>query len=322
MLKDRIPRIDKDGIVRLDFPAEIAIETHSFCNLECVVCPHVVMKRPKGRMSPALFKKIVDQVAQISPQTRLWLAVMGEPCLDQNIIAHCEYVQSKGLNRIHLNSNGTFLSNEHAEAFLRTGVESIYIAIDAVSKDTYDIVRPKGDFERTVRNVENLLKKRASMKGNRTEVVVQFIVMNENENEIEAFQDFWHARGAVVKLRLRQGWGRMISTPDLDRVRLERFPCPWLIRTMNIHWSGHVTQCDPDYEENYPAGDINVQSIAEVWHGELAQRRERHWNGDFNHPLCKNCFDWAAGRAEFFYPDTKAADTAPRWSLGQPDAEE
>jgi radical SAM protein with 4Fe4S-binding SPASM domain len=317
MLANRKPKIDFDGLVRIPFPAEIAIETHSYCNFRCVVCPYVKMQRTKGKMAPELFRKIIDEVAQESPDTRLWLAIMGEPLMDKNLVSYLEYARERGARRIHLNTNGTFLEGRLAHDLLEAGcIESVYVAVDAQTAETYGKVRPGGDFPRVVGNIESFLELRSRKGLARPEIVVQLIVMDENAAEVEAFRDFWLERGAVAKIRLRQGWGRDISTPDLDKVTIDRFPCPWLIRTMNIHWTGHVTQCDCDYEENYSAGDINRQTIKEVWNGDLARRRDRHWSGDFNHPLCEKCLDWAAGRAEFFYLDRQAQEKAPRWSIG------
>ena len=318
MLKNRRPKIDHSGLVRLPFPAEIAIETHSYCNFRCVVCPYLTMKRPKGNMAPELYKKIIDEVAQESPETRLWLAIMGEPLMDKNIVTYMQYAKKCGARRVHLNTNGTYLEGRLAQDILDADVESVYVAIDAFSAETYAIVRPGGDFSRVIKNVENFAKMRVQSARRRPEIVVQFIIMKENESEVEEFKNYWLERGIVVKIRLRQGWGHdNISTPDLDKVNIERFPCPWLLRTMNIDWNGHVAQCDGDYEERYSAGDINHQKIKEVWSGELAQRRERHWAGDHQHPLCRDCRDWAAGRAEFFYPNQESKERAPRWSLGE-----
>lgn len=317
MLKNRKPKIDDVGLVRLAFPAEIAIETHAHCNFACIICPYPVLQRAKGRMQPELFHKIVDEVAKESPQTRLWLAIMGEPLMDKRLISFLRYARDRGAHRVHLNTNGTLLEGQLAEDILESGVESIYVAIDASTEDTFNKVRPGGDFKRIQRNLENFLKLRAQYSGKKPEVVAQFIVMNENESEIDEFNDYWLEQGAAVKLRLRQGWGTDISAPDLQKLNIERIPCPWLIRTMNIHWTGNVTQCDPDYEEKYSAGDINRQPIKEVWNGELAKRRERHWAGDFQHPLCRNCQDWAAGRAEFSYPNPESKANAPRWSVGE-----
>ena len=77
----------------------------------------------------------------------------------------------------------------------------------------------------------------------------------------------------------------------------------------NDHWSGRLAQCDADYEGNYSPGDIRTHSIKELWDGELAHRRARHLAGDFSHELCRDCYDWAAGRSEFHYPeDLKTRD--------------
>lgn len=314
-LAERTPQIDQKGIQRLPFPAEIAVETHAFCNLRCCICPYESMRREKGVMSEALFHKIVDQVAVESPQTRIWPAIMGEPCIDKHILDHCQYAVSHGAPRIHLNSNGVFLEGEVAEGLIGIGIEAIYVAIDAATETTYNRVRPGGDFQRVVRNVQHLLKLREKTGTKQPEISVQLVVMDENAHEVDQFSEFWHDQGAVVKLRLRQGWGTRLEHPDLAKSAIERFPCPWLLRTMNVHWTGKVTQCDVDYEENYPAGDLNTMSIKQVWTGPLAERRERHWQSDFSHPLCKDCMDWAAGRAHFFYPNQQAQQQAPRYSL-------
>ncbi len=316
MFKNRNPKIDQTGIVHLDFPAEIAIETHSYCNLRCIICPHASMKRKKGAMSIDLFRKIVDEVAEISPATRLWVAIMGEPMIDKNIMTHLKYAVECGAPRVHVNTNGTFLDAQKAQALISIGVEAVYVAIDAVSEETFNVVRPGGCFDDVVRNVETFAELREKHIGAVPELSVQFVVMDENEHEIEDFIDFWHKRGVIVKLRLRQGWGRNISSSDLDRVQIDRFPCPWLIRTMNVHWTGDVTQCDVDYEQLYPAGNLNRQSIRDIWMGALADRRERHWSGDYSFPLCKDCMDWAAGRADFLYVEELTQNPKTRYSVG------
>ena len=322
VLKNRKAKIDRDGLVRLPFPAEIAIETHGYCNFKCIVCPYPTLERKKVKMEMWLYQKIIDEVARESPYTRLWLAIMGEPLMDKKIIPRIRYANEHGARRVHLNTNGTFLEGALAEELLQSGVESVYVAIDAINEETFNKVRPGGDFNRVKRNLENFLKLREKNQGKGPEIVAQFIVMDENASEIDQFHDYWLKQGAVVKLRLRQGWGQEISTPDLDKIALERIPCPWLVRTMNIHWTGHVTQCDPDYEEHYPAGDLNHQSIKEVWGGELAHRREHHWTGNFSHPLCVDCKDWSSGRADFDYPNENAKKVAPRWSPGEPQKHE
>jgi len=187
---------------------------------------------------------------------------------------------------------------------LESGLNKILISLDAYTKETYDQIRKGGDFSLVMKNINYFLEERRRQGLLRPDVVAQFIVMDQNEHEIEAFKKYWLSRGVIVKIRLKMGWGKAVTTEDLDKAQVERvFPCPWILRAVSIQWSGKFAQCDADYEGEQSPGDINFQTIKEVWEGELAKRIAKHWAFDFSHPLCQVCNDWAVGRAEFVYPE-------------------
>ncbi len=127
--------------------------------------------------------------------------------------------------------------------------------------------------------------------------------MDENEKELEDFKKYWLENGVIVKIRPKLGWGTGVNADNLNLPDSERdFPCPWLTRTVSIHWNGKFAQCDADYEGIYSPGNLSTTSIKKIWRGELANRREKHWNLDFSHELCVKCKDWQAGRSQFYYP--------------------
>jgi len=256
-------------------------------------------------MEMKVFKKIVDEIAEQDPSTGLWVAIMGEPLIEGvRLVKMLNYAKKKELENVNLNTNARFLTADLAERLLSSGLSRIIISLDANTKETYDKIRVGGNFDETVKNIERLLEIKRERKLSKPDIIVQFIVMDENETEADAFKEYWLKRGAVVKLRLKLGWGDAVSTEDLDVADVERtFACPWLIRTVSIHWDGRFAQCDADYESEYSPGNINNQTILDVWNGELRKRREKHWALDFSHPLCRNCKDWSVGRASFYYPD-------------------
>jgi radical SAM protein with 4Fe4S-binding SPASM domain len=158
-----------------------------------------------------------------------------------------------------------------------------------------------------VKNLEFFLSRIGTMRTARPKLIVQFIVMDENESEVEAFRTYWLAKNAIVKIRPKLGWGTGVKAENLNLENSERtFPCPWLTRTVSIHWNGKFGQCDADFEGQYSPGDIRTQTISEVWNGELAKRREKHLAGDFSHDLCTTCKDWQAGRSAFYYPESSS----------------
>ncbi|MEW5822031.1 MAG: radical SAM/SPASM domain-containing protein [Cyanobacteriota bacterium] len=302
-------KIDLDGVKKTlkeyKFPVDVIVELTANCNLKCSMCPHKNLKRKKGEMPFKTFKKIIDEVSIEGSSTRLWLAVFGEPLLlEDKLIEYIKYAKSKDINSIHLNTNGTFLNKNISEKLLEIGITEIYIGMDAYKEETYNKIRVGGNFKQTVENIETFLNLIKKFNYKNTKLFMQFIVMKENEEEVYKFKNYWLEKGAIVKIRPRLGFG-LINNPEeniIPDVKRD-FPCPWLIRIVQIHWDGVLSQCDNDYEGYYSPGNINKQSIKEIWNGELAKRRQKHWQNDFSHDLCKDCKDWACGRSHFYYPE-------------------
>jgi radical SAM protein with 4Fe4S-binding SPASM domain len=304
MRKLRIDEV-KSTLVKHAFPVDIVVETISYCNLRCIMCPQPTLKRQRGEMTFDIFKKIADEIAKESPSSRLWLALMGESLmLGDKIVAMIAYAKKQGVQKVILNTNARYLDAQMSDKLISSGLDEIIVGLDAFTSATYDKIRVGGDFQETVKNIEHLLSTKKEKNLSRPSVILQFIVMDENEHEVEQFKHYWLAKGATVKIRPKLGWGTGVEAKNLNLPDSERdFPCPWLNRTVSIHWSGKLAQCDADFEGNYSPGNVTTQSIKEIWEGELAGRRERHWRGDFTHDLCSKCKDWQAGRSEFFYPD-------------------
>lgn len=281
------------------FPKIVIVEICGICNLRCIMCPYSRLKRDKGKMEWGTYTKIVDEIAEKSSGTQLWLAIMGEPLLlETDLFNYIAYAKRKGIKEVILNTNGTLLTPQIYRELAAAKVDKIIIGLDAFTGETYSRIRAGGNYEKIKRSVLEILK----LDG--PEVVLQFIVMNENAVELESFKDFWLPRGAILKVRKKLAWGNTIETQDLDipPTSPERTPCPWLMRTMSIHWSGKVAQCDGDYEGTFSPGNVNYQSIGEIWQGELKRKRDMHWNHKYDFPPCNACLDWQAGLSEWYYP--------------------
>lgn len=304
MIKPNLEDI-KGTLGKTEFPVTVIAEAISYCNLDCIMCPQPNLKRERGEMSLELFQKIVDEIANENPNVDLWLAIMGEPLiLKEKFIDMVKYAKKQGVNKVHLNTNGCLMTNEIADKLIESQVDEIIFGIDATTKDTYEKIRVNGKFHDLISNIEYLIKRKKELNVEKPKMIMQFIVMDENENEMEEFKRYWLEKGQIVKIRPKLGWGNGVKAENLTLNNEDReFPCPWLIRTMSIHWNGNVAQCDADYDGVYSAGNINYQSMKEIWNGELEKRRDKHWNMDFDFKPCSDCKDWQAGRSYFYYPE-------------------
>lgn len=289
-----------------DFPKVVLIDTVSFCDLKCSMCFHREMTRKKGFMPWELFTKIIDEIADVDKTVRVWMVFFGEALIKKKktptIFEMIAYAKQKGLTDVVMNSNANLLDEQAAKDLINAGLDAIYIGIDAFSPETYAKVRVGGNYEKTVANVIRLLRLKKELQVAHPQIFVQFVEMENNKHEKEAFTKFWNEQGAMVKIRPMVSWAGMIDAPNLVLGNNERWPCYWAMRTMSITDTGKVVTCAVDLDAKFVAGDINKQSLQEVWNGKLHELRELHLSGKFEElpDNCQYCRDWQSARADYY----------------------
>lgn len=280
-----------------DFPPQVIIETTAACNLHCAHCGHGTMDRPKGHMSMALYRKIVDEIAERAPHTEVWPTFYGEAfLLDYRLFYMLRYARKRGLTNLVLNTNGTRISEEVAEWILDSGLRVIMFSLDGFTPETFEAIRCGANRDAVFANIERLLELKARHTGPMPVVEVQYSMMDGNEHEVDTFKAYWLARGADVKIREKLTWGGRVDAPNLHQ-DLARIACPWAVRTCAIHWNGDVVACAVDYEGKYVAGNVARDSVAEVWqhgHRRLEQLHLTHTFDALPDP-CRGCLDWQVG---------------------------
>jgi radical SAM protein with 4Fe4S-binding SPASM domain len=277
------------------FPKQLVIETTGACNLRCIMCPHKSMSRRKGNMDLRLYMKIVKEVAAIEPNCEVWVTFMGEALLLKNTIyGMIQYAKEVGLKRVVLNSNATYLNSAAIDGLIESGLDRFLVSLDAVTEKTYNLIRPGGNFEASVRGTEEILRRVISEKHIRPTVTVQMSVMDENEHEQKEFKRYWSERGAIVKFRPKCSWAGSIEAPNLSIDQTQRPPCRWAMETAAIHYNGDVVTCVVDYEGFYKAGNIWQRSLQDIWLTELRALRRIHYQRNFSQlpEFCARCRDW------------------------------
>jgi len=290
-------------LTELPFPKKFAVETCAECNLACTMCHHPTMRRPKGTMPLALWRKCANEIAEVRPHTECWFSFCGEPLLaPRTLINFLNYGKSAGLQSLNVNTNGILLSPDFCAPLLDTGLDLIVFGIDGFTKETYEKIRVGGDRDQLYRNVEAFIEER-DRRRSATEVQVQFIEMDENEHELETFKAYWLERGATVKVRRQLSWGGRLGS-GLDASKLMRIPCPWALTMMHVFWDGRIARCPGDTEGEEGFGNAWHEPLAELWN-KLAPYRKKHLQHRFDElpERCHTCTDWATGAAERIRPN-------------------
>ena len=290
-----------------DFPKVVLLDTVSYCNLRCSMCVHSKMTREKGIMPWKLFTKIIDEIAIEDKNVRAWLVFFGEALIlkktKPTIFEMIAYAKNKGLTDVVLNSNANLMDKDSAVKLIKSGLDSIYFGIDAFTPETYAKLRVGGNYNKAVNNIRNIIEFKKEINVENPAIYVQFVEMDINKHEKEDFINFWEKQqGVTVKIRPKVSWGGLIDAPNLTLSNENRWPCYWAMQTMSITDTGKVVKCAVDLDARYVAGDVNTQSLKEIWNDKLKKFRQLHISKEFDKlpDDCRDCRDWQSARADFY----------------------
>ncbi len=281
----------------LNKPQVYAIETTNLCNLDCIMCPRRDMKRKIGTMSLVNFRTIIDKISKYN--SNIILNLFGEPLLDKTIYEKIDYCYEKGINTF-FSTNATFLDETNAKKLLKTHLTTICLCMDGFTKETYEKIRFKSNFETTKNNIINFMELR-KLEETIPEVILQIIKMKETENEINDFLKYWQQFN-FTKIYVKDFciWGdqvegiKELSRQDqrflkTDKVRPACY-YPW--HSVVIYWDGTIAPCCRDYNGKYILGNIFEDDLENIWNGDkFIELRRQHNKLNFNNPLCIKCFD-------------------------------
>lgn len=293
------------------FPQQLVIETTAGCNQRCIFCGRTYIERPKKTMSDAIYRKIVKEVAEVSPYTEVWPTFMGESLLLGDLIFDwLEYTREVGCQKITLNTNGTRLDSKVISRILEGNIDRFIISCDAHTPETHAIVRPlakglsRGGLDDIYAGALQLIEEKKSRGLSKPILEMQFSIFEENESESEDFRQFWLEKGAIVKVRPKVHWSGKVQGGE-ESIRFnDRIPCLWSLETMAIHWNGNIVMCAIDCDGKYVAGNAEMQTLQEVWNGPLKWIRELHMRQRFRElpDICRTCPDWQVKKAAAYFP--------------------
>lgn len=280
----------KFGIVS-KAPYSLMIEINNMCNLRCSMCATKNAKRKKGFMSMDLYKKIINQAAKYGVK-HVSLHTVGEPLLHKNLVEMIEYAKKKGLY-VLVSSNGQLLNKDLSERLVKSGLDILRLSLEGFDKELYEKIRVGGSFDRLVDNVKEFRKIRDT-HGKKPMIEINTILIKEDMQYAKQFLKFWNLLVDQIKFSIEQnqaGYSPHKIHPSLRKYFTRKFPCHLLWSSMSIAWNGEVSACCIDFENKLLMGNINKNTLKQIWDNNLYNRyRKAQMHGKFNKmPLCGPC---------------------------------
>lgn len=285
-----------------DYPILVDIELASICNLKCPMC-YTTTKHFKETvnlklMQWELFKKIADEIVGKVHAVRLsW---RGESTLHPKFIEAVKYLKDRGIGEVSFLTNGTNMHLDYFKKLVDAGADWITVSFDGIGEE-YNKIRAPLIYEETLKKLEDAMNYKRSKGLKRPTIKVQGIWPAIREDP----EHFYQKMKTVSDLVAFNPLIDYLSEDSLEDVVYEKnFGCPQIYQRLFISSTGQAMMCSSDEYGKEIIGDLNFESVHQVWHGKkLNKVRAIHSkkNGFKDISLCKACF---------FPRKTEVAETA------------
>jgi len=292
----------------------IQIQTTGTCNARCEMCPYKDswFIDNHGIMTDDLFNKILYNIKEEDPNCkgRICPYLMNEPFADPKMLDRIDKIKKVFPNAILEVSTNTELLNTNKInklVELLGPKDKIVISHHGTDKESFENTMHI-NYEKCLDNAIELIR---SVDG-KTPIAIQDMAISIDgkfryhspreikrywngifENNNLSWNNVWlstlefHNRAGNVNM---EEWGYDKVVRKIDKTH--PFSCKKLYHTLNVLWNGEVVLCCMDYMHETPFGNLNKQSIYEVFKSLKWKKLYDQCTGNIESPddfICKRC---------------------------------
>lgn len=298
-------------------PLNIDIELASVCNLRCPFCFYGEAEwnkkmetkggdgKPLKRLMPTeMAIKIIDEAATIGVPA-LKFNWRGESTLHRDYSRILQHARYKSIPPLEYLSGGQYTPAFH-DILVNTNANcpesaldglmaatKCMVSLDSTIPEIYAQMRVGGDLGHALATCRELIRRghpnlwirRVITKANQQERFAERVRELLGEGKYFIAEHFAFDRGDTQ---------HALHDPDL----YERQYCSYPSQRLMIASDGICYPCCIDIGMQMPVGDVNKQSIQQIWLDRpMTNLREELRNNKFKSEICKNCTSWMSFKA-------------------------
>lgn len=273
----------------MERPSVLQIESTARCNAKCSFCPvGLGLERPVGEMSDELVDKILADAHALGID-RVLLFLNGEPFIFKRFFGWLHKLRHYGM-KTHVFTNGASLTRDKADqlASFHDVVELVCFSVSGKDAESQRRIMNL-DFDRVIQNIRYFAND-ANYNGFADTTIIKQVYVSMPNIEGTAYQNqwkqLWAKEGIKAQVNPNFNWGGRVGH---DKGGFTSY-CGRLDH-MTVLWDGRVNLCCMDGHGEVILGDLNHQTISEVYNGEVAKHyRSLHTQGRQSElKLCDIC---------------------------------
>ncbi len=257
---------------------KISIELSSYCQARCMMCPFEEFPLKNRNMPFELFKKCVDEGAKHDLEY-IDICLMGDSLLDPRAVEKFDYVKNTYPNmKIYASSQGMSANPD----FVCRYIDTLHVSFYGTTKEVYEkIHRGAVKFEKATENIERIL---AHPRGERPYVVMTFLMLPENTEQLDDWLKKWEPISDEVIVWKPHNWAGIddISTPSESELKNAKSCCRPFGGPLCIWVNGDVTPCCFSWDKSMVIGNAWDQSLEEIMFSDRRKAIQKiHENNQF-----------------------------------------
>jgi radical SAM protein with 4Fe4S-binding SPASM domain len=251
------------------------------CNLKCIYCyanaGKNAIKNIKDQ-SIGFWENIIDQLYDLNKNATINFTG-GEPTIYKYFWNVVEYAKKRGL-KLLLITNGSTSQNEDIQKYLDY-FSSIEVSIDSLREEINSLTRGKSSLFSAQKFVDTLME-------NGMETTIMVVVSEFNKRFLYEINDKYKF-SAKIKYQPMYNMGRadkiesisitgkeyynILKSQNIERMKgdisykrnMKYLWCGMGKNVLSIEANGEVYPCQLMHHEKFKLGDLNTQSLEEIW---------------------------------------------------------
>ncbi len=289
---------------KIEYPKTVAIETTNRCNATCTFCPNSRLARDRTTMSDELFEKIINDCVKFNPEY-IEPFLNGEPLMDKKIFERIKLIKEKlPKTKIKLYTNANLLTPEKTDRLAEIGIHTLFVSINTLNSKKYNEIMGL-NLETTLSNLEYLVYRNKNKSV--TEKMTFRMTRTDDTPLFEQDQFIKYCKENGIPSYIV---GLFNYKGEIEsQLPIPNYPCEHIDR-IDILASGKVTLCCMDQEGEYSWGDVNNESVLDIFNGKKAtlyKKMQREGKRNKIKP-CSEC--------NLFWPTLKHVSFKNKISMG------
>lgn len=278
----------------------LKLELNNSCNHSCIFCFHAHDRGDAHFMDKDLAYRLMREGRECGIK-EICFHSNGEPFLVKDLHEYIRHAKEIGYSYVFINTNGALATPERLREVVEAGVDSIKFSINAATRETYQKIHGRDDFDKVMEHLKYLKNYREENKYN-FKIYSTFALTKYSEKEVESYKEIITPLVDEFVITVAHNSGGQMQD-DFEKYKMtddnayqfitkQTLPCSMLFDFIFVRHNGDLITCPEDYYGYLTTCNLKNMSLKDAWYNnKMIELRKRHIQGDVSKILCDKCLN-------------------------------